>query len=85
MPVVVTLPLTDLSAPTVIVPVPAPALVTGGTSWAPDMFTLMSAATAMLEYGAKADIAKSNAALSGSHACLEILSRFIESSLCEVV
>src|ERR1035437_9964493 len=32
MPVVVTLPLTDLSAPMIIVPVPVPALLTGGTS-----------------------------------------------------
>src|SRR6186713_265286 len=34
-PEVVTLPLTDLSAPTVIVPKPLAAVVTGGTSWAP--------------------------------------------------
>src|SRR4026209_868340 len=34
-PEVVTLPLTDLSAPNVIVPKPGAAVVTGGTSWAP--------------------------------------------------
>src|SRR5262245_66376193 len=34
-PVVVTLPLTDRSAPTVILPLPDPEVVTGGDSWLP--------------------------------------------------
>src|SRR5207244_2669838 len=39
-PVVVTLPLTDLSAPTVIVPLPVALVFTGGTSLSPDRVTL---------------------------------------------
>src|SRR5437899_7297407 len=39
-PVVVILPLTDLSAPTVIVPFPVALVFTGGTSLSPDRVTL---------------------------------------------
>src|SRR5438105_12709496 len=39
-PVVVILPLTDLSAPTVIVPLPVALVFTGGTSLSPDRVTL---------------------------------------------
>src|SRR5579862_5709140 len=35
MPVVVTLPLTDPSAPTMMLPLPLAEVVTGGTSWSP--------------------------------------------------
>src|ERR1035437_5313861 len=45
----------------------------------------MSAAVAMLEYEPNADIAKINAAPSGNHACLEILSIYIENSFLYVV
>src|SRR5262245_39134189 len=41
-PVVVTLPLTDLSAPTVMVPLPVAEVVTGGTSWLPLSTTFTS-------------------------------------------
>src|SRR5215831_2143637 len=47
-PDVVTLPLTDLSSPTVIVPVPEALVVTAGTSWLPLSATLTSAAWARL-------------------------------------
>jgi hypothetical protein len=40
----------------------------------------MSPAVAILECEPKADIAKINAAPSGSHVCLEILSIFMENS-----
>src|SRR5262245_7639695 len=39
-PVVVTLPLTALSSPTTMVPVPEADVFTGGTSWAPLSATL---------------------------------------------
>src|SRR6266700_1020223 len=47
MPVVLTLPLIDWSAATVIVPLPVALVVTGGTSWLPLSATLASAAEAM--------------------------------------
>src|SRR5580765_6732572 len=45
-PVVVTLPVTVLSSPIEIVPLPAPDEVTGGTSWPPLNMTLTSSAWA---------------------------------------
>src|SRR5579863_2377406 len=46
IPVVVTLPLTDMSLPIVMVPEPCASVVIAGTSWAPVNFTAMSAAWA---------------------------------------
>ena len=49
MPVVVTEPLIDLSAPTVMVPAPAAAVVTGGTSAAPPSFRFICCASAPVD------------------------------------
>ena len=45
-PVVVTLPDTEPSSATVMVPLPLPSVLTAGTSWSPDSVTLTSAASA---------------------------------------
>ena len=42
IPVVATLPATDLSVPNVSVPLPFALVATGGTSWSPDSVTFTS-------------------------------------------
>src|SRR6266508_3037233 len=76
IPVVVTLPLTDLSAPTVIEPLPDAPLFTGGTSSSPDNVRTLSGVTATLSCVPNVPNKTMRAALMTSTTALNVLIAF---------